>query len=54
MNPKNMMLTMNSPKMIACSGIPYLMKASPKKHPMVGIKLRLIDCMPVTATIEDP
>ena len=54
MKPKKIMLITNSPMTIACSGMPYFLNARPKKHPIVGTKLRLIDAIPVTATMEEP
>lgn len=53
-NPKKIMLITNSPMIIAGRGIPYFLNASPKKHHIVGTKFRLIDAIPVTATIEEP
>ena len=52
--PKKMMLMTNSQMMIAGSGIPYFLKATPKKQPMVGTKFLLMEAMPVTATMEEP
>ena len=44
----------NSPTTMAVMGIPYFLKATPKKVPISGWKFRLMVLMPVSAVMVVP